>query len=161
MTCHTLFIRLYQSTESHCSDCPFFCLFRIKWCRTRHGNLLKTWLFSVGNSTLYMVYIQFADALFESGDPKCVKNQVALAYCVFSPIFRCDVSEGVEGMTPAPPLDDSGEIAGLKMIHSNYTLACSTLCVFERLSRAWTLIIRFTGRYRDLLDLFLIRGKKR
>jgi len=38
MTRHTLLIRLYQSTKTHCSDCPSFCLFSIKWCRTRQSS---------------------------------------------------------------------------------------------------------------------------
>ena len=83
------------------------------------------------------MHIQFANALLESGDPKCVKNQVALAICFVLAYFSDVVmSEGVKGMTPAPSLDDSEEIARSKTMQSNCTLACLKLSVFAPLSRA-------------------------
>jgi len=79
--------------------------------------------------------IQFADAFLESRYPKCVKirwrSNIARSH-TFSDVV---MSEGIKGMSPAKCLDDSEEVAGSKMIPSNYTPACRKLCFCTSVAR--------------------------
>jgi len=96
-------------------------------------NLLRMWLVSVGIH--WIVYIQFADAFLDWGDPKFVeirwRSHIARSN-IFSDVV---MSKGINGMTPAISLNDSGAIARSKIIQSNYTFACRKLYVFACLLR--------------------------
>jgi len=100
-------------------------------------NLLRMWLISVGIHLICISSspIQFADAFLESRYPKCVKirwrSNIARSH-TFSDVV---MSEGIKGMSPAKCLDDSEEIAGSKMIPSNYTPACRKLCFCTSVAR--------------------------